>query len=510
MTNSNGSEKPIVPAQASAEPVVAPVAVTEDTGFKPSDDTAKSATSDSPAQGEQAEETAMALSNLEHQLAQLNAHILAMQQQLSEASAEPGAQTEEARGTLSALKAAASEVQSTIAEVKSSRRAVSAATLMQLSARIGGMISEADSASDEISADTSKSGSHKAEQAEVARKASSKSTAPKLVQRINAAIMGGSASRNGATEQADEEDEDFAPQMNRGEQRNRDGKVSPREIVGSAVGLARAATSKKKRATATRIATRMIDAAHAEDQRGILDAALAAGRGGARVTGSEDAGHAITVIVGTTATKTETAADLLWNMDVSGIVSAAGRNASAVWEAGTDIFGLNSLANDVRRHLGSLNNDTGIDFKNLINAKRVKQFDTDGNGRIDAPEVMQVLRNNGVTYNKLDDNHDGKISYSELRSELYAIAVKNNARVEGQRTPAQKAPAPSMRGKIVTLDGFGNITIESARAKLEAKGVKIDANGNGVTTYGECMAAIAQWNKTHDANGQAVKPPPRR
>jgi Ca2+-binding EF-hand superfamily protein len=143
------------------------------------------------------------------------------------------------------------------------------------------------------------------------------------------------------------------------------------------------------------------------------------------------------------------------------------------------MFGMNTLANEVRRHLGSLMNDS-MDFGRLVNAKRVKQFDTDGNSRIDASEVLQVLRNNGVTFSKLDDDDNGKISYGELRSELVAIARRNNARVEGSSAAAKpKAPLTKAQAIAAAVD-FADI------------------NNSGGLSDAEIIKALAKKGKTMD------------
>lgn len=447
MTGSAEQETPKTPAQTSTEPVAAaaalPAAATGDAPANPVQNTDIPAPTDSPAQAEQSEATRLALSNLEQQLGQLNAHILAMQQQLSDAASEPNAETEEARGTLAVLKAAASEVQSTIAEVKTSRRPVSAAALSQLSARIGGIITEATEESAELNSSVSESRSQKALKAKVVSNASSKSSPPKLIQRTNAAIMGGSAAHE------EEEEKEFVPQMNPNDRRNRDGTISGREVVAGTVGLARAATSKKKRATAARIAAKMMDAAGEDDQRGMLDAALAAGRGGARVTGSEDVGHAITVTVGAVVTKSTTAGNLLSDGRVGDMASAAVRNLDGAISYTADITGISSVANwlgyktltrdQIEPFIDKLMNDQQNDWERLVNAHNVKQFDTDGNGRIDAGEILGVLRNNGVTFDRVDADDDGRIAFEELRSQLIAIARRNNARVEGRTDAAVEA-----------------------------------------------------------------------
>ena len=121
-----------------------------------------------------------------------------------------------------------------------------------------------------------------------------------------------------------------------------------------------------------------------------------------------------------------------------------------------------------------------------------------------------MLRNNGVaSVDAIDTNNDDIIQYNELRAQLYAIARRNNAHVEGRAV----APAPARnptQGRIVGLDGHGRITIERARAILQEEGVRIDANRDGTVTYNECYAAIARWNETHNANGQPLTAAPRR
>lgn len=515
MTDSNGSEKPIVPAQTSAEPLVAPVTVPGDDSLNPIENTTHATSMDSPAQAEQSEATTLALSNLEQQLGQLNAHILAMQQQLNEAASEPNEQTEEARSTLAVLRAAASEVQSTIAEVKSSRRPVSAAALTQLSTRIGGLITEATEESAELGSAVSESRSHTA-QRQAARASTASQSRPGIAARINAAILGRSPAHASLSAGADDEDDEFAPQMNRNERRNQDGTISGREAVGGAIGIVRAAGSRRKRETARRIAGEISDASDRGDRRGMLDGSLAMGRGVARVTGSDDVGHLATTVVGTAVTKSSTAGNLASDGRVGDMASAAARNADAAISYAADATGISSLTNwlgyqtltraQLQPFMGALMNDRQYDWERLVNARNVKQFDTDGNGRIDASEILGVLRNNGITFDRVDSDDDGTIELQELRAQLIAIARRNNARVEGRAAPAVN---PN-RGRIVALDGHGQIRIEQARTILQNEGVRIDANRDGTVTYGECLAAIAQWNNTHNANGQPLTAAPRR
>lgn len=523
MTDSTGTETPKTPAQAQPEPVVAaaalPAAVTMDAPANPAQNTDIPAPTDSPAQAEQSEATSLALSNLEQQLGQLNAYILAMQQQLSDAASEPNAETEEARGTLALLRAAASEVQSTIAEVKTSRRPVSAAALSQLSARIGGIITEATEESAELNSSVSESRSHSARRTASIVATNTAASRPSLASRVNAAILGRHAANTAQSGgHGDDEEDEFLAQMNPSDGRNRDGTVSGREAVGGAIGLARAAGSRRKRETAWRIVGEVSDAAARNDRRGILDGSLSAGRGVARVTGSEDVGHAVTVIVGTGITKTTTAGNLVSDGRVSDMANAALRNTDAAISYVADATGISSVTNwlgyqtltrdQIEPFIGALMNDRQYDWERLVNARNVKQFDTDGNGRIDAGEILGVLRNNGITFDRVDADDDGRIELQELRAQLIAIARRNNARVEG-RIAAPAVVNPN-RGRIVALDGHGQIRIEQARTILQNEGVRIDANRDGTVTYGECLAAIAQWNNTHNANGQPLTAAPRR
>lgn len=515
MTDSNGSQMPTSPAQTSAKPVVAPVATQADDGVNPAEATSQAVPTDSPAQAEQNEATTLALSNLEQQLGQLNAHILAMQQQLNEAANEPNTETEEARGTLAVLRAAASEVQSTIAEVKNNRRPVSAAALMQLSARIGGIITEATEESTELGSAVSESRSNTAHRQVTAQRTAVNSR-PTIAQRVNAAIMGGHGTGNRQASERDDDDAEFESQMDRSDRRNRDGTVSGREAVGGAVGLGRAVFSRRKRATAGRIAGEISDASDRGDRRGMLDGSLSAGRGVARVTGSEDLGHLATTVVGTGITKSSTAGDLISQGRVGDMASAAARNTDAAISYAADASGLSTLTNwlgyqtltraQLEPFMGALMNDRQYDWERLVNARNVKQFDTDGNGRIDAGEILGVLRNNGITFDRVDSDDDGTIELQELRAQLIAIARRNNARVEGRAAPAVN---PN-RGRIVALDGHGQIRIEQARTILQNQGVRIDTNRDGTVTYGECLAAIARWNETHNANGQPLTAAPRR
>lgn len=70
----------------------------------------------------------------------------------------------------------------------------------------------------------------------------------------------------------------------------------------------------------------------------------------------------------------------------------------------------------------------------------------------------------------------------------------------------EKKPAHSPKGAMVTLDGFGRMTIEDAKTTLLRNNIKIDKDTNGIITYGEAFAAVKQWNATHAPNGQPLVP----
>lgn len=210
--------------------------------------------------------------------------------------------------------------------------------------------------------------------------------------------------------------------------RNSDGIASVREVAMSTTALLGAAIgSPQRRATAGGIVANIAHAAGQGDRRGMLDGALSFGRGIVRTTGSQDLGAFATNAVGTTVTKSQTAATLVARGDVRQIGRALWRNGSAVFGSVTSFFGMNSLENAVTPYLANLISDP-MDFEHLVNPQRVRQFDTNGNGMITADEIVSVLRNNGKGFSELDLDRSGSISYGELRAQLVGIAVRNQAR----------------------------------------------------------------------------------
>lgn len=217
------------------------------------------------------------------------------------------------------------------------------------------------------------------------------------------------------------------PLLDPKDSRNHDGHVGVREATLGAASLIQAVTSKKKRETYARIVHQMSDAVADDDRRGMLDSALHAGRGVARVTGSDDVGHMATIVIGVGITKTHTTGKLLSDGDGLGILSAIGRNLDSAFSHASDAVGMNDFADNLRPLLGQLMADTQMDWENLANKQRVRQFDVDGNGRLDAQEVISVFRNNNVTFEVVDANADDTLSYEEVTAQLKKIALKNNA-----------------------------------------------------------------------------------
>jgi len=216
--------------------------------------------------------------------------------------------------------------------------------------------------------------------------------------------------------------------------RNSDGTVSAREVLHGGRQILRAMNSEKKRATAAKTIREVADGYSHDDKRAMRDGALHMGRGIARVTGSEDLGHAVTSTVGTAVQKTNTLTNMVADGDVAGITSAVARNTSAVVDTGLDsvksLFGTATLTSEVQKHVGSVNSDRKLDWKFLVNNKNEHLFDIDGNKKVDASELLTMLRNNKIGFDQLDRNHDGSIDYKELQLKLAQISVKNQGHYE--------------------------------------------------------------------------------
>lgn len=108
---------------------------------------------------------------------------------------------------------------------------------------------------------------------------------------------------------------------------------------------------------------------------------------------------------------------------------------------------------------------------------------------------------------RIDENADGQLSTQEIKHALHdarATMARANAAYAAKEHP-EKKPAHSPKGAMVTLDGFGRMTIEDAKTTLLRNNIKIDKDGNGIT-YGEAFAAVKQWNATHAPNGHSLTP----
>ncbi len=223
---------------------------------------------------------------------------------------------------------------------------------------------------------------------------------------------------------------DNKPLMDKHDTRNHDQRVSAREVALGSASLGRAVFSAKKWATLGAIRDKATTAIQNNDRRGLSDAALLVGLAVANTTGSDDLGNMANKVISTGMTKTQTVME--GDVGLSNVTSVVGRNALGVLDYVTDSLGINDLANQITPLLGQLMADKQFDFENLINIKRIKQFDLDGNKRLDAQEIITVLRNNKLDFAAVDANHDEKISYQELRAKLAAIAVQNEAFTESR------------------------------------------------------------------------------
>jgi len=221
----------------------------------------------------------------------------------------------QARQQASTMRAASEQVNTAISSAptdpKTGKNRISASKVTALIGSLDHIMVEAQSEEREIASETGTARSSHAKAFAPDRLTARSNSKISVNRVITAALTGEGKAQPHRQSEANQDDAAFKPAMDKDDARNHDQHVDAREVAGAVVGIARAAGSAKKRATARRIMDEISEASARNDRRGMLDGALHFGRGVANVTGSDDVGHVVTNAVGTTVTKANTAANLV-------------------------------------------------------------------------------------------------------------------------------------------------------------------------------------------------------
>jgi Ca2+-binding EF-hand superfamily protein len=121
--------------------------------------------------------------------------------------------------------------------------------------------------------------------------------------------------------------------------------------------------------------------------------------------------------------------------------------------------------------------DAGGDKRGAM-IERLKAADTDGNGMLSRQEAAALPRL-AERFDAIDANHDGQVTFEELRAFHQAHAGKRG-------------------GRSADANGDGKVTREEFMARAASRFDRLDANKDGVLTSDEMAAG-------HHRHGRGAK-----